>query len=145
MGGRIENLSDSALIMMKKSIKSNAVAYFELPVTDMKRAVAFYKALFGFTFEFEILDGYEMAFFPLDESAHGITGALAKGDVYQPSHKGAILYFNTDDIDEVLAKASILGATILYPKTVNSEYSFTVAEIEDSEGNRIALKQIHTN
>lgn len=130
---------------MRKSIKANAVAYFELPVSDMERAVAFYKTLFDFTFEFEIMDGYEMAFFPLDESAHGITGALVKGDVYQPSHKGAILYFYTNDIDTVLEKASILGSAILYPKTSNTDYGFTVAEIEDSEGNRIALKQMHKN
>lgn len=145
MGRRIKSLSDNTLVTMKKSIKTNAVAYFELPVNDIERAVVFYKTLFDFTFEFEIMDGYEMAFFPLDENALGITGALAKGDVYQPSHKGAILYFNTYDIDTLLEKVFILGSAILYPKTSNTDYGFTVAEIEDSEGNRIAIRQMHEN
>ena len=31
--------------------------------------------------------------------------------------------------------------SILYPKTLNEKFGFAVAEIEDSEGNRIALHQ----
>lgn len=130
---------------MKQHKQTNAVVYFELPVIDMERAITFYQNLFGYTFEREFIDGYEMAFFPLDENAPGITGALAKGDVYQPSHEGAILYFNTANIDAVLEKAVALSSTILYPKTNNNNYCFTIAEIEDSEGNRIALKQVHKN
>ena len=130
---------------MKQHKQTNAVVYFELPVTNMERAITFYQNLFCYTFEREVMDGYEMAFFPLDENTPGITGALVKGDVYQPSHQGAILYFNTTNIDAVLEKAVALGSTILYPKTNNNDYGFTIAEIEDSEGNRIALKHIHKN
>ncbi len=121
--------------------KTNPVVYFEIPVNDMQRAITFYRAVFGFTFEQEELDGYDMAFFPLNEDQPGITGALAKGDVYQPSHQGAILYFYTEDIDKALVNASLLGAQMLYPKTINTDHGFIVAEIEDSEGNRIALRQ----
>ena len=44
--------------------KTNPVVYFEIPVNDLQRAVKFYSAIFNFTFEKEIMDGYEMAFFP---------------------------------------------------------------------------------
>ncbi|WP_437918800.1 VOC family protein [Sphingobacterium sp. LRF_L2] len=121
--------------------KTNPVVYFEIPVNDMRRAITFYQTVFGFTFEQEELDGYDMAFFPLNDNQPGITGALAKGDVYQPSHQGAILYFYTEDIDSALENASRLGSQILYPKTINTDHGFAVAEIEDSEGNRIALRQ----
>lgn len=121
--------------------KANPAVYFEIPVTDMERAIAFYEAVFTFEFEREELDGYDMAFFPLSKDQPGISGALAKGDVYQPSQNGCILYFNTNNIDDVLEKVQKLGISVLYPKTINTDYGFAVAEIEDSEGNRIALRQ----
>ena len=126
---------------MTKS-KLNPVAYFEIPVTDTSRAMAFYKTLFGFDFEREELDGYDMAFFPFYSTEPGITGAFVKGDVYQPSKNGVILYFSTNNIDDTLKKASQLNAKILYPKTINEEYGFIIAEIEDCEGNRIAVRQV---
>jgi predicted enzyme related to lactoylglutathione lyase len=43
-----------------------------------------------------------------------------------------------DDLDAVLARSTAQGATILYPKKDIGEIGY-VAEIEDSEGNRIAL------
>ncbi|MCJ7933060.1 MAG: hypothetical protein MUW56_05355 [Chryseobacterium sp.] len=64
---------------------SNPVVYFEIPVNDLERAEKFYTAVFNFSFEKELIDRYEMALFPFEEKNSGITGALAKGDVYTPS------------------------------------------------------------
>lgn len=122
--------------------KTNPVVYFEIPVTDMERAVKFYASVFDFQFEKESIDNYEMALFPFQQESTGITGALARGDVYKPTQDGAILYLHTDHIDKTLDKALQLGAKVLYPKTINSGHAFVVAEIEDSEGNRIALRQL---
>jgi tripartite-type tricarboxylate transporter receptor subunit TctC len=71
----------------------------------------------------------------------GASGALAKGDVYVPSKAGSIIYFDVPDIDPVVARAEALGARVLYPKTHTGEAGY-VAEIEDSEGNRIALSAV---
>ena len=49
-----------------------------------------------------------------------------------------ILYFDVDDIDEALRKCEAEGAKVLYPKTDIGDGGY-VAEIEDSEGNRIAI------
>lgn len=114
---------------------TNPVAYFEIPVTDLDRAVRFYHAVFGYEFNRKKVDGYEMALFP---AIDGASGALAKGDVYVPSKTGPILYFATDDIGETLTRANANGGKTLYPKTAIGEAGF-VAEFEDSEGNRIAL------
>lgn len=121
--------------------ENNPVVYFEIPVTDLERAQKFYSHVFGFRFEKEIIDNYEMLLFPFEETGSGISGALAKGDVYQPTQKGIILYFRTQDIDLTLEKVLEKGGKILYPKTVNEKHGFAVAEFEDSEGNRIALHQ----
>ncbi len=117
-----------------------AMTYFEIPATDMDRAVRFYTSVFGVSLTREIVDGYDMALFPPTEDGWGASGALAKGDVYVPSKTGAILYFRVASIDDILARATAAGAAILYPKKDIGELGF-VAEIEDSEGNRIALTE----
>ncbi|PWN70719.1 VOC family protein [Chryseobacterium phosphatilyticum] len=121
--------------------KTNPVVYFEIPVTDLKRAEKFYTAVFNFSFEKEIIDTYEMALFPFEEKSSGITGALAKGDVYKPTKEGIIIYFKTESIDSTLHKVNQQGGKILYPKKTDEKHGFAVAEFEDSEGNRIALHQ----
>lgn len=120
---------------------NNPVVYFEIPVLDLHRAVTFYAKVFGFEFEYEVVDGYDMAFFPFAEKNAGITGALVKGDVYHPTKDGTILYFRTDNIDVTLQKALDSGGNVLYPKTINQGFGNVVAEFEDTEGNRIALLQ----
>lgn len=119
---------------------ANPVPYFEIPVDDMDRAVAFYESLLGTKLTRQKVDGYDMALFPFDEGAPGATGALAKGDVYRPSKNGAILYFRVKDIRQIVAKAQAMGRPILYPVKDIGDAGF-VAEIEDSEGNRLALLQ----
>lgn len=122
--------------------KTNPVIYFEIPATDLNRAETFYKSVFGFSFEREIIDGYEMTLFPFIDNATGITGALAKGEAYKPSKNGIIIYFKTDNIDQTLSRVLEEQGSILYPKTFNEKYGFWVAEFEDSEGNRIAIQEI---
>lgn len=123
------------------SMASNPVVYFEIPVSDLDRAITFYQNVFGYDFEREVIDGNEMALFPMTDHATGITGALAKGEVYIPSKTGSIVYFHTNDIDGTLAKAHANGGKTLYPKTPVGSSGF-VAEFEDSEGNRIALHSL---
>ena len=118
----------------------NPVVYFEIPVLDMERAIIFYSAVFDFTFEKDIIDHNEIAFFPFEDGARGITGALAKGEIYVPTMQGVLVYFGTDNIDAILHKAVEAGGEILYPKTSNGELGH-VAEFKDSESNRIALHQ----
>lgn len=120
---------------------TNPVVYFEIPVQNLERAEKFYSAVFNFSFEKEIIDHYEMALFPFEEKNNGITGALAKGDVYKPSKSGVIIYFKTESIDHTLEKVVQHGGSVLYPKRNDEKYGFAVAEFEDSEGNRIALHE----
>ncbi len=122
----------------KKANMKNPVAYFEIPVSDLDRAMKFYQAVFGYELERTSVDGNEMAFFPADESAAGAAGALAKGSSYVPSKQGVRIYFNPTNLDETLRKAIAAGGKELYPKTSIGELGW-VAEFEDSEGNCIAL------
>jgi predicted enzyme related to lactoylglutathione lyase len=131
---------DESLIEKNNPKTRNPVIYFEIPVTDLERAIKFYKAVFLFDFQREIIDHNEMALFPFYDGNTGISGALAKGEIYKPTHNGVVVYFKTENIDETLKLVVANGGQILYPKTSNGDLGY-VAEFEDSEGNRIALHQ----
>ena len=120
-----------------QSMARNLVSYFEIPVTDMDRAIDFYEAVFAVSLERTVIDGLDMALFPLDENGRGVSGALAKGDSYVPSTSGPRIYFFVDSIDETLSRVITKGGTLAYPKT--SVGDLWVAEFEDCEGNQIAL------
>lgn len=121
-----------------EGVVKNPVRYFEIPVSDMDRAMRFYASVFGADFERTQIDGNDMALFPFDAKASGITGALAKGDSYVPGRQGVRVYFSVADIDATLAAARTAGGRVLYPKTSIGELGW-VAEFEDSEGNCIAI------
>ena len=116
----------------------NPVCYFEIPVTDLECAIAFYTAVFGYQLERVEVDENEMAMFPASDEASGIAGALAKGESYIPGKQGSRIYFSAVSIEDTLHKVELIGGRVLYPKTTIGE-SASVAEFEDSEGNCIAL------
>ena len=118
----------------------NQVVYFEIPVLDLTRACDFYSKVFETTLTTDNVDGYQMAFFESSDQSFGATGALVVGDVYIPSQQGCFLYFGVESIDETVARALEHGGSVLYPKKSNGDLGF-VAEIQDSEGNRIALHE----
>jgi predicted enzyme related to lactoylglutathione lyase len=120
---------------------TNIGAYFEIPVTDLDRAINFYRSLLGIELERGSIHGYEMAFFPFENNGAGISGALCKGDVYKPSIEGCFIYLFTSDIDGILSKAVALGSEILFEKTDAGDCF--VAEVKDSEGNRICFTTRH--
>ncbi len=120
------------------SVQKNPGSYFEIPASDLDRAMAFYAAVFGYDFTRQTIHGNEMAMFPLNPEAEGISGALAKGEIYVPSKTGSLIYLNVDDINEVLKRVHAHGGATLFPKTRAGDYGY-VAEFEDSEGNRVAL------
>jgi len=121
-------------------VKINPVVYFEIPAIDLDRACDFYSKVFETTLTRDVVDGYQMAFFESSDESFGATGALVIGDVYIPSHQGCFLYFGVESIDETVARAVESGGSVLYPKKSNGDLG-SVAEIQDTEGNRIALHE----
>ncbi|MCZ8170423.1 MAG: VOC family protein [Novosphingobium sp.] len=120
---------------------TNPVFHFEIPVSDIDRAITFYQTVFGYRLTRQTVDGYAMAFFPRADGQPGASGALAQGDVYVPTRNGAIIYFDVPDIDPVLTKAKSGGGRVLFDKKHIGAAGW-VAEIEDSEGNRIGLSAV---
>lgn len=116
----------------------NPINWFEIPVTDMDRAKAFYNATFGADFMDLDLNGAHMAMFPMEMQNPGAGGALIKAESYTPSHAGTMVYFPVPDIEATLAKAAAAGGKTVNPKMAIGEHGH-VGHFEDTEGNRVGL------
>lgn len=114
------------------------ILHVEIAATDLERAMEFYRDVFGTVFA-EPIDVHESRMAYAEGPFEGASWALCQGEVYVPTRNGAILYFAVDDIDAVLSRAERLCSEILFPKTTLADGTH-VAEIGDSEGNRIALQ-----
>jgi predicted enzyme related to lactoylglutathione lyase len=121
---------------------TNALNWFEIPVTDMQRAKHFYQVVFGIHMEeMNMPDmGMEMAGFPYEANSGKATGALVKSDYHRPSKDGVVIYLNANpDMKEILQRIEDEHGEVIMPKTQISPEIGYMAFFIDSEGNRIAL------
>lgn len=124
-------------------MKRNMVGWFEVPVTNMERAIQFYEQVFNIKIERHKMGPLDMGWFPFVEGdAPGSGGSLvAHPEHYIPSNDGVLVYFSsqTGDLQDELDRVENAGGKILNGKTpISDEHGF-MALIIDSEGNRIAL------
>ena len=118
--------------------RSNPVVWFEIPVTDMARARAFYEQVLEIELTLHDVPPVRMAWFSLREGAMGATGSLVQGEMYAPGQAGTLVYFSVDDLDATLARATARGASVLQSR-MNIGAQGCVAYFTDTEGNRVAL------
>ncbi|WP_019179873.1 VOC family protein [Microbacterium yannicii] len=115
------------------------VVWFDIPVTDMTRAIAFYEALTGDRLiRLPVGEGKETAVFAAEEG--GAAGCLFAAPEDEPSHFGSRVYFDAGpSLDRWLERVESAGGRILVPKTEIGGGRGVFAYIEDSEGNRVGL------
>lgn len=110
--------------------------WFEIPVSDIKRATNFYETILSIKMTTEENEVYKTSFFPI--YADRVGGSLVEGQGYTPSGEGAKVYLNAHpDLQIVLDKVIEAGGEILVPKSKNASNFY--AWIKDTEGNKIAL------
>lgn len=121
------------------------ISWFEVPVTDMDRAKKFYETVFNVEISIQEFGGVLMGWFPPAEdiTAPGISGSLVKseGNYIPSATHGTVVYFNSQsgDISDELSRVEAAGGKILQDKTLISNEIGYMAQVIDSEGNRIAL------
>jgi predicted enzyme related to lactoylglutathione lyase len=117
----------------------HAIDWFEIPVSDMDRAAAFYEALLATTIRRERIEPHALGVIKYDASAVG--GCLIQGDdVPAPSTAGTLVYLNAGpSLDTVLARVEAAGGRITTPKVTLPGDMGCFAHITDSEGNRVGL------
>ena len=122
---------------------TNSINWFEIPVKDIKRAVAFYNQVFGITLHESEMMGNKMAFFPYQPGSGKVAGSLVQGQHHKVSQEGCVIYLNGDpDLSIAMGKVEAAGGRIAMPKTSLGEFG-NMAFFIDTEGNRIGLHSAH--
>jgi hypothetical protein len=73
-----ENFAEATRNTFMKSTGKNIGSYFEIPVTNLERAMKFYSSVFGCDFSKENIHGNEMALFPFNGKNSGINRSFGK-------------------------------------------------------------------
>lgn len=117
------------------------INWFEIPVSDLTRAKAFYEETFQVTLRIEDMGDMQLAVFPYAEPATG--GALMACSEGRPGEHGVVIYLDGGaDLAQPLARAVAAGGRVLMPKTAISPEIGHIALFADSEGNRIGLHSL---
>lgn len=119
---------------------TNALNWFEIPVTDMQRAKNFYDKVFDINIALDNMMGMEMGFLPFEDGNGKVSGALVKSDMHKPSMDGAVVYLNANpDIQKVVDRIENAGGKVVMPKTLINEQVGYMAFFVDTEGNKMGL------
>lgn len=114
------------------------ISLFEIPATDISRAVSFYEAILDINIEKMEMPGMEMGIFPYEEQM--ITGVIMKGDGFKPMSDGVTIYLDGgDNLQTILDKVEKNGGKIIAPKTAHADGNGFFALFLDSEGNKLGL------
>ena len=117
-------------------MKKNLVGWFEIPVSDMDRAVRFYETVFDIILVRKTAGALDMALFP------DIGSLVFHETFYKPSQDGILIYLTaqSDDLAIELGKVEKAGGKVLITKRQISEEMGYMGLFTDTEGNRIALQ-----
>ncbi|AXT20646.1 VOC family protein [Flavobacteriaceae bacterium AU392] len=138
-GTSVTNSNPTTETTIKNDKNMNSfISIFEIPATDISRAINFYKEILGVEIEKMEFSGIEMGLFPYQDQM--VTGVIMKGEGYEPSAKGITIYLNGgDNLQTILDKIEGNGGKIIVPKTPHADESGFFAIFHDSEGNKIGL------
>ncbi|REH43905.1 hypothetical protein C7448_11211 [Tenacibaculum gallaicum] len=114
------------------------VSIFEIPATNITRAVNFYKEILEIEIERFHFPEMEMGLFPYQNQM--VTGVIIKGKGYEPSASGVTIYLNGgDNLQTIIDKVEEYGGKVMIPKTPHADENGYFAIFLDSEGNKIGL------
>ena len=121
----------------------SAINWFEIPVTNFARAVAFYSEIFDYEMPTREMGHVRMGFLQ-HEPGVGTGGAIVCGDGCIPSQGGAKLFLNAGaDLTGVLNRIEPAGGTIILGKEQITPEIGYFAIFVDTEDNRIYLHSMN--
>lgn len=139
----LKNMETSKQLLRKIDEETNILTWFEIPVSDIKRAKVFYETILDIEMVKRTDGNDESVFFPynpnvIQATSGRVTGVLSKSERNSPSSQGTLIYINASpSLQTVLDKVEQAGGKIIAPK-MQIPPGF-IAVIMDSEGNRIGL------
>ena len=130
------NRKDS-LVTKATAMKCN-ISIFEIPATEISRAIDFYQAILNIEIEKMDMPGMQMGILPYEEQM--VTGVIVQGEGYKPSAEGVTIYLNGgENLQIVLDRVEAKGGKIMVPKTSHGDENGYFALFLDTEGNKIGL------
>ena len=99
--------------------KNNVLGWFEIPTSNMDRAVKFYETVFDFKLQREKMGELDMAWFPFNMEAYGSAGSLVyMPEFYNPSADGTVVYLtaNSGDLSTEMSRVEAAGGKVLMEK-----------------------------
>ncbi len=135
-------MASSPKAASKPKTATNPVRWFEIYVQDMKRARAFYEAVFKRKIEKmdnpgnPTMDYWTFPQMIMDQP--GTSGALVKMDGVPSGGNSTIIYFGCEDCAVEAERAVKSGGKLHLAKTAIGQYG-AIALVIDTEGNMIGL------
>jgi predicted enzyme related to lactoylglutathione lyase len=113
------------------------ISWFDVPVTDLDRAIRFYSAVLGSPVTKEQSGSVPVGMLPAPDGQK--MGCLVRGNGAEPSLNGVMIWFDVNGhLKDSVAAVTTNGGKILGDIHAIGGFGFR-AEVQDSEGNRIAL------
>jgi predicted enzyme related to lactoylglutathione lyase len=113
------------------------VVWFDVPCTDLDRAIRFYSAVLACEIQKHEGPGFALGVLPHEGAAVG--GCLVTGTGEKPADHGLLVYLNCDArLDAAVAAVIPHGGRVVTPAHSIAPHGRR-AIILDSEGNRVAL------
>lgn len=133
-----ESSTQDTLTNSKGKEMKSYISMFEIPATDISRAINFYQALLDIKIEKMNVEGMQMGILPYQgQMVHGV---IIQADGYKPSSDGVTMYLNAgENLQVVLDRVEKNGGQIILPKTAHADESGYFAMFLDTEGNKMAL------
>lgn len=133
-----ETTIKDTLINSKPINMKSYISIFEIPATDITRAINFYQSILDLKIEKMEMPEMQMGILPYEEQL--VTGVIVQAEGYKPSAEGVTIYLNGgDNLQVIIDKVEKNGGKVLIPKTLHADESGYFAIFLDSEGNKIGL------
>ena len=137
-----ETKTNDTILNSKVKDMNSYISMFEIPATDISRAINFYQTILDVKIEKMDVEGMKMGILPFENQL--VTGVIILADGYKPSSDGVTIYLNAgDNLQPTLDKVAKNGGKILVPKTAHADESGFFALFLDTEGNKMALNSPH--
>jgi predicted enzyme related to lactoylglutathione lyase len=122
--------------MSQANSSADRIVWCDIPVADLKRASAFYRAVLAIKVDVTTFDGTSFAIFEHD---NGTGGCLVPHPGYAGCTDGPLVYLNVAGrIRDAAAQAGKVGGKVVKDVHAIGPHGFC-AIVLDSEGNRVAL------
>lgn len=118
-------------------------SWIEIPVSDLDRALRFYRGVFGLT-DTPLYDeppALIAVLLPSDKAVRTPGVSLVKSPLHHPANGGAVINFHVDThgaLETALTAVAALGGTVDTP-VIDMGDGVRYVNLLDCEGNRIAL------